>query len=57
MFNINFYNKIVVLTKQVAKEKGILWEEEQADIVYDLIMSDRIPAKPNADVVTSSLKF
>jgi hypothetical protein len=31
------YKRVIELTKAIAKEKGILWEEEQAEIVYEVV--------------------
>ena len=30
------YQEAVALTQEIAREKGILWEEEQAEIVHEI---------------------
>lgn len=37
MDNRFLYNDCIAITKYIAKEKGIMWEQEQADILYECI--------------------
>lgn len=39
-FDYELYARVIKLTKRLAKEKGIMWEEEQAEIAYDIITED-----------------
>lgn len=39
-FDHELYINVVKLTQKLAKEKGILWQEEQAELVYEVITND-----------------
>lgn len=44
MFNKTFdhelFARVITLTKKIAIERGIMWEEEQAEIAYEIIRND-----------------
>ena len=39
-FDHELYGKVCTLTQALAKKMGILWEEEQAEIAYEIITND-----------------
>ena len=44
MFNKTFdhelFGRVIKLTKTIDNARGILWEEEQAEIAYEIIRND-----------------
>ena len=41
-FDHELYARVIKTTQAIAKEKGLLWEEEQAEIAYEIITSDKL---------------
>ena len=41
-FDHELYARVIGMTQKIAKEKGIQWEEEQAEIAYEIITTNKI---------------
>ena len=39
-FDHELFTRVCKLTQKIAKDRGIMWEEEQAEIAYELITND-----------------
>ncbi len=37
MIDRELYDEVVAVTQEIAKERGIFWEEEQAEIAYAIL--------------------
>ncbi len=39
-FDHELFARVIKLTQKIARERGIMWEEEQAEIAYEIIRND-----------------
>lgn len=39
-FDHELYERVCTLTQTIAKDKGILWDEDQAEIAYEILTND-----------------
>lgn len=39
-FDYELFDNVCKLTKTIAKDRGIVWEEEQAEIAYEILTND-----------------
>ncbi len=48
-FDHELYARVVKTTQAIAKERGLLWEEEQAEIAYEILTNDQYRKELNCD--------
>lgn len=48
-FDHELYARVIQTTQAIAKEKGILWEEEQAEVAYEILTNEKYKLEVNCD--------
>ena len=47
---MNAYEQIIEATKVIAKERGIFWEEEQAEVAKEMLLRYKIDGDTLVDI-------
>lgn len=54
-FDHDLFDSVCQLTKTIAKDRGIMWEEEQAEIAYEILTNDNY-ASTLSDMVSRPMQ-